>query len=309
MKAELIKRLKENMSKKIVWRDTFFDHLLIALLSGGHVLIEDVPGVGKTFIARTFAQSLALSFVRLQMTPDTLASDVTGASVFNAKTSQFDLVLGPIMNHIVLADELNRTSPKTQAALLEAMEEKQVTIEGRSFPLPDPFLLIATQNPISSVGVYPLPEAELDRFLMKLSVGYPDQEAAVSLGKRFLEGELEKETEAVLSREEILAMRKEVEEVSVREELLSYAMEIIEGTRRAEGVLCGCSPRASLDLLRSSQAKAYLSDRSYLVPEDLMDMARVVLPHRIRMTAEAEMARQTGHDVVEKVLLKVSVPV
>ncbi len=307
--VEKLQKLKQNMSEKIIWKESFLDDLLIALLSGGHVLLEDVPGVGKTTIARTFAASLALSFVRLQMTPDTLASDITGASIFSASTGEFTLKLGPIMNHIVLTDELNRTSPKTQAALLEAMEERQVTIDGKSFPLPDPFLLIATQNPVSSVGVYALPEAQLDRFLMKLSVGYPDTDASVELGKRFLDGALEQASEPVLTKEEILSMKQKVREVRVPEELLTYGMRLAEATRHAEGVLCGCSPRASLDLLRASQAKAFLSGREYVVAEDLIDMAKTVWPHRIRMTAEAEMARRTGRSAVEYALSQVAVPV
>ncbi len=306
---EKLQQLKQNMSKKIIWKESFLDDLLIALLSGGHVLLEDVPGVGKTTIARTFAASLALSFVRLQMTPDTLASDITGASIFSAATGEFTLKLGPIMNHIVLTDELNRTSPKTQAALLEAMEEGQVTIDGRSFPLPDPFLLIATQNPVSSVGVYALPEAQLDRFMMKLSVGYPDTDASVELGKRFLQGALEETTEPVLTGEEILAMKQQVRKIRLSDELLTYGMRLAEATRHGEGVLCGCSPRASLDLLRAAQAKAFLSGREYVVAEDLMDMAKTVWPHRIRMTAEAEMARRTGRSAVEYALSRVAVPV
>lgn len=306
---EKLQQLKQNMSKKIIWKESFLDDLLIALLSGGHVLLEDVPGVGKTTIARTFAASLALSFVRLQMTPDTLASDITGASIFSAATGEFTLKLGPIMNHIVLTDELNRTSPKTQAALLEAMEEGQVTIDGRSFPLPDPFLLIATQNPVSSVGVYALPEAQLDRFMMKLSVGYPDTDASVELGKRFLQGALEETTEPVLTGEEILAMKQQVRKIRLSDELLTYGMRLAEATRHGEGVLCGCSPRASLDLLRAAQAKAFLSGREYVVAEDLMDMAKTVWPHRIRMTAEAEMARRNGRSAVEYALSRVAVPV
>ena len=306
---EKLQQLKQRMSERIIWKETFPDDLLIALLSGGHVLLEDVPGVGKTTIARTFAASLDLSFVRMQMTPDTLASDITGASIFSASTGEFVLKLGPIMNHIVLTDELNRTSPKTQAALLEAMEEGQVTIDGKSFPLPDPFLLIATQNPVSSVGVYALPEAQLDRFLMKLSVGYPDTDASVELGRRYLKGVLEQDPKPVLTKEEILAMKQKVKEVRVSDELLTYGMRLAEATRHAEGVLCGCSPRASLDLLRASQAKAFLSGRTYVVAEDLIDMAKTVWPHRIRMTAEAEMARRTGRSAVEYALSKVAVPV
>ncbi len=306
---EKLELLKKKLSEKIVWKEDFPENLLIALLSGGHVLLEDVPGVGKTTIARTFAESLDLSFVRIQMTPDTLASDITGSTIFLAKTGEFEQRLGPIMNQVVLADELNRTSPKTQAALLEAMEEGQVTVEGKSFPLPEPFMLIATQNPVSAVGVYALPEAQLDRFLMKLTIGYPKGDAAVELGKRFLEGVLDTPNQPILSKEEILSMKGEVKKVRVSDELIAYVMEIIELTRSADGVLCGCSPRASLDLLIASQAKAYLKDRTYVVPEDIRDMAWVVLPHRILLTAEAQMSRRSGREVVDLALSKAKAPV
>ncbi len=305
---EKIDKLRESINRRIIGKESLIDELMVALFSGGHVLLEDVPGVGKTSIAKALSESFDLSFKRIQLTPDTLPGDITGSSIFDRNTGTFKTVLGPVNAQIVLADELNRTGPKTQAALLEAMEEKQVTIDGTTFPLPDPFFVIATQNPLGAMGTYPLPEAELDRFMMKRSVGYPEREDADILCRNYISGTLSLELEPVMNADDIIRIREEVKTVTVSDELIHYANSIIEGTRKDKEVMCGASPRASLDLLRASQAKAYMAGRSYVIPEDIYDMSLSVLPHRIVLSSEARMNRRTGESVVKQALNNTSVP-
>ncbi|MBQ4307570.1 MAG: MoxR family ATPase [Lachnospiraceae bacterium] len=300
--------LTENIARRIVGKEELIEKLVIALLAGGHVLIEDVPGVGKTTLARSLAESIEGSFARIQFTPDTLPSDVTGMSVYNAGTGEFTTVLGPVKANIVLADEINRTSPRTQSALLEAMEEQQLTIDGVSYPIPDPFMVIGTQNPSTSVGTYPLPEAQMDRFLMKLTVGYPSDEDARAMARRFLSGEFEESLKPVLSAEDIVTAEKSVREVTVSDEIVGYVSEIVKRTRKQQEVKCGASPRASLDLLRACQAKAYVSGRDYVIPEDVLAMAEAVLPHRLMITAEGRMNRVTGEEIIRRILREVKVP-
>lgn len=304
-KAEL---LKANIARHLVGKDEQIGQVLIALLAGGHVLLEDVPGVGKTTLAKALAASLDCSFARIQFTPDTLPSDVTGMTIYHSHSGEFETVPGAVVHQIVLADEINRTSPKTQASLLEAMEEGQVTIDGTTIPLPEPFMVIATENPMDSVGTYPLPEAQLDRFMMKLSIGYPSDEDSMEMANRFLTGALREELKPVLQAGELLLMRKEVEQVAVHQELVAYASNIVKQTRLQEETRYGASPRAVLVLLRAVQACAYLQGRDYAVPEDVSAMARLVLPHRLVLTVEAKMARFDGNQVLDQVLRKVQVP-
>ncbi len=302
MSENKINRLKDAISRSYVGSDNVIEHLIIALLSGGHVLLEDVPGVGKTTLAKAVAESVAMDFARVQCTPDTLPSDILGTTVFEAKTGSFRLVQGPIFHRFLLADEINRTSPKTQSALLEAMEEHQVTIDGKSYPLPEPFLVVATQNPVEQLGTYPLPEAELDRFLMKLTPGYPGKAEQLELAKMFLTGELKQPTEPVLTTDELLDCMKEVRAVILKDEVVEYALAIVEATRTEKEVSCGLSPRASLDLLRASQATAYVRGRDFVIPEDVIEIAKVVLPHRLVLTAEAKINHFTGYQVILGVL-------
>lgn len=303
-----IERLKENIAGVYTGNPAVIEHLLVALLSGGHVLIEDVPGVGKTTLAKTLADSVQLSFARMQFTPDTLPTDILGTSVFDAKTENFRVVKGPVFHQFLLADEINRTSPKTQSALLEAMEEHQVTIDGVTYPLPEPFIVVATQNPVELLGTYPLPEAELDRFLMKISLGYPGKAEQTLLAKRFLTGELRKPVEPVLTAEDILKMMEEVKQVIISDELVEYALSIVEATRTEKTVSCGISPRASLDILRASQAKAAISGRDFVTPEDVIEMAKITFPHRIVLTTEARLNHFTGYQVILDVLGKIKRP-
>ena len=302
MSEPKINVLKENINRAFVGKSSVIENLVIALLSGGHVLIEDVPGVGKTTLAKALAGSVTMDFARVQFTPDTLPSDILGTTVFDTKSGSFQLIRGPVFHRFLLADEINRTSPKTQSALLEAMEEHQVTIDGTRYPLPEPFMVVATQNPVEQLGTYPLPEAELDRFFMKLSIGYPGKEEQLRLAKASLSGELQKAPEAVISTEELLEMMAAVREVILSDELLEYAIAITEATRSKQEIRCGLSPRAMLSLLQASRAAAYVHGRDFVVPEDIIDMAKVVLPHRLVLTTEAKINHFTGYQVILDIL-------
>lgn len=308
MQNEKVRILKENIGKRIVGKDDVIEKMIIALLAGGHVLLEDVPGVGKTTLAKALADSVNCSFARIQFTPDTLPSDVTGMTIFNMQSGSFETIKGAIINQIVLADEINRTSPKTQASLLEAMEEHQVTIDGTTFTIEEPFMVIATENPMDSIGTYSLPEAQLDRFMMKLSIGYPAVDDTVKMAEKYLEGSLKEKTTPVLEASDIIAMKKEVEQVLMHEECLQYIVEIIRQTRIQEEVQFGASPRAVLTLLRACQACAYMKGRDYVIPEDIIEMSKIVLAHRLILKAEAKMGKWTGKQVVEKILERVKVP-
>ncbi len=305
---EMINELKKNIEKRIVGKGEVIDKMIIALLAGGHVLIEDVPGVGKTSLARALAQSLSLSFSRIQCTPDTMPSDITGVSVYNSKTGSFDPVPGPVMNNIVLADELNRTTPKTQSALLEAMEEGRVTIDGKGIPLPDPFMVIGTQNPMELTGTYPLPEAQLDRFMMKMSVGYPAREDTLKMADSFIRGSLHEVTEPVLNADDVIKMRAGVKEVGINERLVDYAVMIAEATRSDPDISCGASSRALLSLLRCAQAAAFYAGRDYCIPEDILSSALNTLPHRLILTAQAKMNRTSGEGVLKRITDHIKVP-
>ena len=306
--SDRIAVLKANIEKRIVGKGEVIDKLIIALLSEGHVLIEDVPGVGKTSLAKALADSLSLSFSRIQCTPDTMPADITGVSIYNAKSGEFEVMPGPVMNNIVLADELNRTSPKTQSALLEAMEEKKVTIDGKSMDLPEPFMVIGTQNPMETAGTYPLPEAQLDRFMMKLSVGYPDKADALKMADSFLLGTLHEVTQTVLTGEDITDMRECVQKTGVVGKLTDYSVMIVEATRSYEDISCGASPRALLSLLRCAQAFAVFAGRDYCIPEDVLRSALLTLPHRLVLTSQAKMNRTTQAQALKRITDRIKVP-
>ncbi len=304
---DTVQKLKASMEQRIVGKGDVLDKVILALLCGGHLLLEDVPGVGKTSIARALADSLALSFARIQCTPDTMPSDITGISIYRPAEGSFEVMAGPIVNNIVLADELNRTSPKTQSALLEVMEEHKVTIDGKALEVPEPFMVIGTQNPVEMAGTYPLPESQLDRFLMKLSVGYPDTDASEDMARRFLSGQLHEETRQVLTGEDIREMKTFVSRVTMHRDLTAYAVRIVEATRRKAEISCGASPRALLAMLRCAQAIAYMDDRAYCIPEDIAEAAALTLPHRLILSAGAKMSRTTGEELMTKILQEVSV--
>ena len=301
-----VAKLKSSIEQRIVGKGDLIDNVIAALLAEGHVLLEDVPGVGKTSLAKALADSISLSFARIQCTPDTTPSDITGTSIYNSKEQSFQVVSGPVVNNVVLVDELNRTSPKTQSALLEVMAENKVTIDGTEIFVPQPFMVIGTQNPTEMAGTYPLPESQLDRFMIKVNVGYPDKDASCDMANRFLKGTLHESTESVLTCEEILSMRKEVKEVSIKENLSRYAVSIVEATRKDPKVSCGASPRALLALLRYAQALAFMDDRTYCIPEDIAKASSLTLPHRLVLTTEARMNKATKESIVEAILKQVT---
>ncbi len=306
---EEINKIRTEINGVLIGKEDKVELVLNAFLSGGHVLLEDVPGVGKTTLANALARSLDVSFGRIQFTPDTLPSDVTGVSVYNMKTGSFEYVKGAIMHNIILADEINRTSPKTQASLLEAMEEKQVTVDGAIYPLEEPFMVIATQNPVDFLGTYNLPEAQLDRFLMRISLGYPNMNQEIKMAENYLNHRSLQCIEAVCSKAMVKEMKKEVEKVFVDADIISFAVEITEATRSNESLSLGASPRATLALIRSAQSRAYLMERDYVIPDDVLKMLEPVLCHRMVLSMEAKLARQSAEEVIQQILRKIKVPI
>ncbi|GHV48637.1 ATPase [Clostridia bacterium] len=282
--------------------------LLIALLSGGHVLIEDVPGVGKTTLAAAIEKAAGLSGKRAQFTPDVMASDITGFTVFNKETSVFEYRPGLVNCNVLLADEINRTPPKTQSALLEAMEERRVTVEGVTHKIPEPFMVIATQNELGYIGTYPLPEAQLDRFLMKISMGYPTSEEEIEIISSRRKGNPAEAIQAVSSAAEILQCIEAVRGVNIEPAVYRYIVSVVRATRAHKAVILGASPRGSLLLMRAAQAAAFLSGRNYVIPEDVKKMAYVILSHRITISPEAKLRSYKQHDVITDVLKAVSAP-
>jgi MoxR-like ATPase len=307
---EAADRLIDNVGRVIVGRREPVELILVALLGGGHVLIEDVPGIGKTMLARAVARSLGYSFKRIQATPDLLPSDVTGVNYFNQKTADFEFRPGPVFANIVLIDEINRATPRTQSCLLECMQEHQVTVDLETIPLPRPFMVIATQNPIELEGTFPLPEAQLDRFLLKVRLGYPDsgdEEGAILA--RFERSDPLESLESVVGAAELLEMQEICRQVFVDESVRDYVTAVTRATRSHEGVKLGASPRASLGLHRASQALAALRGRGYVIPDDVKFLAAPVLAHRLVCKTEARLRGRTHEAIVGEVLSTVPVPV
>ena len=298
-----------NIEQIIVGKREVIEYTIITLLAGGHLLLEDVPGVGKTTLAKSLAQTIDCGFTRIQFTPDTLPSDVTGLSIYNMQTGQFEYSKGAIMNNIILADEINRTSPKTQASLLEAMEERQVTVDGVTYPLPRPFMVIATQNPVDYLGTYNLPEAQLDRFMIKISIGYPSLADEQMMADRFLNKKLTRKLEPVADRETIIKMQEEAAEVKVNRDLINFITRFIHETRRDSNIALGASPRAGLALIRAAQARAYTRGRAYCIPDDIIDLIVPVIAHRIILSPEAKLAKIKTEKILKDILSKIPVPV
>jgi MoxR-like ATPase len=297
------------LSESIVAEETFFENVLLGLLARGHVLIEDVPGTGKTLTARSVATALGLSFSRVQFTPDLLPSDVTGTNVYNEGTGEFEFSQGPIFANVVLADEINRAPPKTQAALLEAMEEEQVTVDGNTYELPEPFFMIATQNPVEQEGNFPLPEAQLDRFVVKTAMGYPDEPGEIELLRRRAgRTEQDPEIERVLDPETVRGVRSASEQVRVDDDLLEYMARITHATRNDRRVEVGVSPRGSQRLLEAARSAAVLGGRSFVTPDDVKRVAQPVLAHRLVLTPDAKVNQVAKSDVLASVLERVEVP-
>ena len=307
MDISQIQEIKTNIQKVMIGNEKTIDLVLAALLSGGHILLEDVPGTGKTIMAKSLAKSIRADFGRVQFTPDLLPSDVTGMNIFNRKTGEFELHKGPVFTNILLADEINRATPRTQAGLLESMEERQVTIDGVTFKLENPFFVIATQNPVETAGTFPLPEAQLDRFMMRLSVGLPSEAEEIAILDRFMKKDPGEELEAVVSLDELAQMRDAVREVYVHPEIEKYMVEIVAMTRKKDKVIMGVSPRGTLALLRAVKAYAALSGRSYCIPDDVKTLAVPVLSHRLKVNYGYQ-TEGDSRKVIEEILESVQTP-
>ena len=304
----VIKKIKDNIQKVIVGKSDVIDSVLISILCNGHVLVEDVPGSGKTTLARAVASSLDCSFGRIQFTPDLMPSDVVGVNWFNQKSSEFEFQSGPIFNQIILADEINRATPRTQSALLEAMQETQVTVDRDSRSLPTPFIVLATQNPLDMEGTFPLPEAQLDRFLMKISLGYPSEKEESDIILRFHKEGYSENIQPVANGETIKDMEKFSSSVKVEESIRDYIISIVRATRENDKLIVGASPRGSLGLYKCSQANAALHGRDYVIPDDVKTLTNSVLSHRIIPTSNARLRGFGGNEILEEIVSEIPVP-
>ncbi|MEC2071017.1 AAA family ATPase [Alkalihalophilus marmarensis] len=299
----------ENIERVVVGKRKEIELSLVALFAGGHVLLEDVPGVGKTVMVKAIARSLGADFKRIQFTPDLLPSDVTGVSIYNQQTQQFEFRAGPIMANIVLADEINRTSPKTQAALLESLEEGSVTVDGDTLSLPSPFFVMATQNPVEYAGTYPLPEAQLDRFLLKIELGYPTAEEELEVLRRVEFGHPVDAVEAVMSIEDVLDIQKRTAGILVDEQVKGYIISLVQATRKHAAVELGVSPRGAIALMKAAQAYALLKGRDFVLPDDVKHLAEWTMSHRMILSPEAKMSNVEVKSIVNEILAQVRVPV
>jgi MoxR-like ATPase len=307
--TELAGRVVDEVEKAVVGKRRSLELVMVALLANGHVLLEDVPGLAKTLTARSFAQATGLAFTRVQFTPDLMPSDITGSSVFDPRTADFDFRPGPVFAHLVLADEINRASPKTQSALLEAMQERQVSIDGTTHQLERPFLVVATQNPVEYEGTYPLPEAQLDRFLLRVGFGYPDREGEWEVLERRMErGRDEVTLSPVVDRGTLLAMRAAIETVHVEKSIGLYMVDLVTATRTHASVQVGASPRGSLALVTAGRARAVIEGRDYVTPEDVKAVAVPALGHRITLKPAQWVRGVTGDEIVQEVLARVPTP-
>lgn len=307
-KNKKMQQIADEVEKVIVGKREVVTMLLIALLSGGHVLVEDVPGVGKTTLATALGKATGLLSRRAQFTPDVMASDITGFTMFNKEANRFEYRQGLVMTNILLADEINRAAPKTQSSLLEAMEEQTVTVDGVTHKLPQPFMVIATQNELGYVGTFPLPEAQLDRFMMKISMGYPTLEQEISIISSRQTSDPLEQVLPICTKEEIISAMEIVREINIEPSVYRYIVELVAASRNHAAVQLGASPRASLALMRAAQSYAFLNNRAYVVPEDALRMTPYILPHRIRLTQDAKMKHIDVMDVLRDIVKSVKPP-
>jgi len=306
--TEIARAIKENVGKVIVGKDETVDMLTVCLLSGGHMLLEDVPGTGKTMLIKSLAASVGCKFGRIQFTPDLLPSDITGINFFNMKTSEFEFVPGPVFTEILLADEINRATPKTQSGLLECMEERQATVDGKTYRLEPPFMVVATQNPVETLGTFPLPEAQLDRFLMKAGMDYPSHDESVDILARFDRSDPLSSLEPVVSSAELRDAILTLPQVYICRELMGYIASVCEATRRYPHVTLGVSPRGALALMKASKGYAVLAGREYVTPDDIKRAAHPVLDHRIMLESAARLKKNAAAQVTDDCLSGVRVP-
>jgi MoxR-like ATPase len=301
-------KVTENVNKVIVGKEKNITKIIVAFISSGHVLLEDVPGLGKTKLARSLSKSMNCSFKRIQFTPDLLPSDLVGIYYYNQKTQEFEYRQGPILSQFLLADEINRATPRTQSALLECMEERQVTVEGNTIKLNKPFFIIATQNPIEQFGTFPLPEAQLDRFFMKLSMGYPDFDDEMNMIDRFIIKDPLEDLHPVVTMEEIEYVQDNYNQVYVSEDIKKYILNIVVATRNHMDVELGCSPRATLNLIKGSQVLAAISGRSYVIPEDVKELAVDILSHRLVLKSEMNLESDKASGIIEEIINTIEAP-
>ncbi|WP_164219124.1 MoxR family ATPase [Virgibacillus sp. YIM 98842] len=304
-----VEKVLANINKVMIGKEDAATLSLVALLAQGHVLLEDVPGVGKTMLVKTLAKSLDCDFKRIQFTPDLLPSDVTGVSIYNPQKMEFEFRGGPILGNIILADEINRTSPKTQSSLLEGMEEKNVTVDGKTIPLSQPFFVMATQNPIEYEGTYPLPEAQLDRFILKLRMGYPSFMEELEMLEITSKDHPIETIDAVMTREELIGVQEEVKEVYIDKNVQHYIINLVSGTRSHPSIYLGVSPRGSIALMKAAKAYAYILGRDYVLPDDVKFLAPFVLTHRIILTNEAKYDGLTAEELIDSIVNKTHIPI
>ena len=307
-KINCLEAIKQNIKKVIVGKDEVIDLLLVSLICSGHIIIEDLPGLGKTTLASALASSLGCDFQRIQFTPDVLPSDITGFNVYDINTGKKTFHKGSVHSQIVLADEINRASPKTQSALLEAMQERQVTVDGETYQLPKPFMILATENPVDTAGTYPLPEAQLDRFLMRINMGYPTKESELEIIKSNRSAVQETKLAPVATAEEIIKIQEAIQLVYVSDEILKYIVEIVSATREYDGVVMGVSPRGSIALTQAACGMAIIEGRNYVIPDDVKRLATYVLAHRMIMKNRSGAKGTTAEDAINDILRSIKVP-
>jgi len=304
----IYEKIKGNIQKVIVGKSDVIDLLLISLFCRGHMLLEDVPGTGKTMLVKSLAASVDCSSSRVQFTPDLLPSDITGINFFNMKTAEFEFVKGPIFANLIIADEINRATPKTQSGLLECMEEMQATIDGKTYKLEQPFMVIATQNPVENMGVFPLPEAQLDRFLIKMSMQYPTHTEGISILERFNVDSPLAKLEPVVTAQDVVAAQEALPKIFVHKDIMGYIVSLVEATRSFESVVLGVSPRGALSLMKVAKGYAAIDNRDYVMPDDVKKAALPVLTHRIMLTSSAKIKKNAAENVIKEIVEAVSVP-